>query len=81
MSASDKARTFALKRRTFVLQSEPQVSPSTKLISSVTVLLLGAHDHISVWNRGVHSGDLVMADGDGAQFATVLGLTEVEADE
>jgi len=79
VSLSDKTcRTFAINTRTFVLQSAPEVSPSEKLISSATVLAIGSHEHVSIWNRGCHAGDLVMKEGDGVPFAIALGLVEVD---
>ena len=52
------------------------------LITSVHVERQGAHDVLRVWNRGGFAGELVLAQGDGAELAVRLfgGPERVERD-
>lgn len=66
------------KPRTFSVP-EDDGPRSAYLISSVSVTRTGggAHDSVAVWSRGRHAGVLVVAAGDGAAMAALLGLPEV----
>lgn len=48
------------------------MSDPNPYISSVRVVTIGAHDHISVWNRGAHAGSLCVQKGDGPFIAQLL---------
>jgi hypothetical protein len=50
------------------------VSPSELLVSSIKVDDNGAHEHVSIWNRGALAGELTLQRGDAAVLAALFGL-------
>lgn len=51
--------------------------PSAMLISSGRVERCGDHDHVSLWSRGGHAGELCLRAGDGHLLLSWLGLERV----
>jgi hypothetical protein len=43
-----------------------------RVVSSVRVERSGAHDNVTVWNRGGYAGGLIVCAGDGERIARML---------
>lgn len=54
-------------------------APSAHLISSATVMRIGIHDRVRLWNRGGLAGELTVVAGDGERIAAAHGLVDGSA--
>lgn len=50
------------------------MTPPNQLLISSCIVEFGAHDRVSVWNRGGLAGELKVTAGDGPKIAELLGL-------
>lgn len=58
----------------YIPTADESLPPSQFLISGVSVLAVGAHDHVRIWSRGGLAGELTLSAGDGKKFADAFGM-------
>lgn len=51
---------------------KPDFVPTAHLVTMIRVVTKYGHDHLSLWNRGAKSGELIVREGDGIEIARCI---------